>query len=152
MKRSYLRDGRAPLPYSKSTSKVMSANRAKNTQPELILRKALSREGISGYRLNWKKAPGRPDIAFPARRIAIFINGCFWHSCPYCHPSLPRSHTGFWKRKFENNRRRDKEKTTQLRREGWKVLTIWECRLKKDPRRAINRVRQVLETIEVRSE
>ena len=82
----------------------------------------------------------------------VIIGGLRVEEGQYACEVIPRSHTGFWKLKFDNNRRRDKEKTTQLRREGWKVLTIWECRLKKDPRRAINRVRQVLETIEVRSE
>jgi len=144
MEHFYIRDGRAPLPLKESTSRVMSANRAKDTQPELSLRRALWKEGIRGYRLNWKKAPGRPDIAFPARKIAIFVNGCFWHRCPYCQPSLPKSHRGFWKRKFENNMRRDKEKVLQLKRAGWKVLTIWECQLEKNLQQSVIRVKQLL--------
>ena len=151
MKRSYIRDGRAPLPLVESTSKVMSANKAKNTSPELRLRKALSSEGIRGYRLNWKNAPGRPDIAFPGKKIAVFVNGCFWHSCPYCRPSLPKSHRVFWKQKFENNKRRDKEKITQLGRDGWKVLTIWECKLKKNPQQAVSRVKQAISKAQTRS-
>lgn len=144
MKHFYIRDGRAPLPNKESTSRVMSANRAKDTQPELILRRALWKEGIKGYRLNWKKAPGRPDIAFPARKIAIFVNGCFWHRCPSCQPSLPKSHRGFWKQKFTNNVCRDKEKVLQLRRAGWKVLTLWECQIEKNPQRSVGRVKDLL--------
>lgn len=114
MKSTYLRDGRAPLPLKESTSRVMSANKGKNTKPELSLRRALRQTGIRGYRLNWKKAPGRPDIAFPGRKIAIFVNGCFWHRCPYCHPGFPKSHRSLWRRKFVDNKRRDKYKALQL--------------------------------------
>jgi len=144
MKRLYIRDGRSPLPEKESTSRVMSANRAKDTHPELSLRRALWNEGIKGYRINWNKAPGRPDIAFPARKIAIFVNGCFWHNCPYCHPSLPKSHRAFWKKKFRNNVRRDKEKILELERGGWKVLTIWECQLKKDLKQSVIRVKELM--------
>ena len=132
MKQFYIRDGRAPLPEKESTSKVMSANKAKNTRPEIALRRRLWKEGIRGYRLNWKKAPGRPDIAFPSRKVAVFVNGCYWHRCPYCHPSFPQTHKDFWEQKFSNNIRRDKQKIAQLEQMGWKVLTIWECELKRD--------------------
>ena len=67
----------------------MRANRARNTGPELRLRKALREAGLGGYRLNWKKAPGRPDIAYPGRKVAIFVHGCYWHHCPRCYPNLP---------------------------------------------------------------
>ena len=144
MKYFYKRDGRAPLPLRESTSRAMSANRAKGTQPELSLRRALWKEGIRGYRLNWKKAPGRPDIAFPARKIAVFVNGCFWHRCPHCQPSLPKSHRSFWNQKFRNNVRRDKDKTLQLKRAGWKVLIVWECKLKKNPQQAVIGVKKLL--------
>ena len=144
MRHFYIRDGRAPLPLRESTSRVMSANRARDTQPELSLRRALWNGGIKGYRLNWKKAPGRPDIAFPARKIAVFVNGCFWHRCPYCRPSLPKSHRGFWKRKFRSNLRRDKIKALQLKQAGWRVLTIWECRVEKNLQRSVNRIEELL--------
>jgi DNA mismatch endonuclease (patch repair protein) len=140
----FIRDGRAPLPLRESTSRVMSANRARGTQPELSLRRALWRAGIRGYRLNWEKAPGRPDIAFPSRKIAVFVNGCFWHSCPYCRPNLPKSHSTFWKQKFAKNVYRDKINILQLRRAGWKVLTIWECQLKKNMQRSVARVEEFL--------
>ena len=84
MPKKYIRDKRSPKPLSESTSKVMSANKAKNTKPEIALRKALWSEGYKGYRLNWKNVPGRPDIAYPGKKIAIFVNGCYWHRCPKC--------------------------------------------------------------------
>ncbi len=144
MKDEYLRDGRAPIPLKESTSKVMRANKAKNTTPEITLRRLLSIKGIKGYRLNWKKAIGRPDIAFPGRKIAIFINGCYWHRCPYCKPSFPKTHKAFWREKFTKNKLRDKEKISILRQNGWKVLTIWECQIKKRPIQSVLRVKKIL--------
>ena len=130
--KSYSRDKRSPKPLSESTSKVMSANKAKNTKPEILLRKALWEEGVRGYRLNWKKAPGRPDIAFPGKKIAIFINGCYWHRCPKCDLPLPKSNVQFWKDKFDKNIARDKKKNKELLDLGWHVLVFWECDIKTD--------------------
>lgn len=144
MKDEYLRDGRAPIPLKESTSKVMRANKAKNTTPELVMRRLLLSEGIRGYRLNWKKAPGSPDIAFPNKKIAIFINGCFWHRCPHCNPSFPKTNKAFWNQKFTKNILRDKEKISILRQNGWMVLTIWECQIKKHPTRCVARVSKLL--------
>ena len=75
----YVRDKRSPVPKSEAASRVMSANRGRDTGPELRLRRALWAAGRRGYRLHYKKAPGRPDIAYPSRKIAIFVHGCFWH-------------------------------------------------------------------------
>jgi DNA mismatch endonuclease (patch repair protein) len=128
---NYIRDGRAPIPKKEATSRVMSANRGVDTHPEMVLRRALFQEGLRGYRLHWKKAPGRPDIAFPGKKVAIFVNGCFWHRCPYCHPSFPRTNIDFWTEKFKKNRERDKRKRKELREDGWEVVVIWECQIKK---------------------
>jgi len=100
----------------------------------------LYNKGIKGYRLNWKKAPGRPDIAFVGKKIAIFVNGCYWHRCPYCKPSFPKTHRNFWEQKFSKNKIRDKEKISILRQNGWKVLTVWECQIKNHTDRSVNRV------------
>jgi DNA mismatch endonuclease, patch repair protein len=140
----YLRDGRAPLPDKESTSLVMRANRAKNTSPELTLRRELWKAGIKGYRLHWSKVPGRPDIVFSARRVAIFVNGCFWHRCPYCHHDLPKTHRAFWQEKFSKNIARDERNRQLLENDGWKVLTIWECEIKKDIRRLILNIKMSL--------
>ena len=143
--KEYIRDKRSPRPLKESTSKVMSANKAKNTKPERLVRKALWDNGVRGYRLNWKKAPGKPDIAFPGKKIAIFINGCFWHRCPKCDLSLPKSNIEFWKEKFERNIARDKRKNEELFDFGWKVLTLWECKLKEDLGRQILKVKELLD-------
>ena len=128
--KSYLRDGRAPIPNKEAISRVMSANKGKNTKPELILRKALWSKGIRGYRLHPKNIPGKPDIAFTKRKMGIFINGCFWHRCPHCTLPLPKSNTSFWENKFEKNQERDTRKIKQLKKLGWKAFTAWECQIK----------------------
>ena len=129
----YIRDGRAPIPESEVTSRIMSRIRGKDTKPELILRRALREVGIPGYRLHWKKAPGRPDIAYPGRKLAVFVHGCYWHRCPHCDPSMPKTHSDFWQKKFERNQERDARKVRELKEVGWDIIVAWECQLKKDP-------------------
>ena len=122
----------------------MSANKAKDTKPEIAFRKALWTEGIRGYRLNSKKAPDSPDIAFPGRKIAIFINRCYWHRCPKCGLPLPKTNTQFCKEKIERNISRDKKKNKELIGLGWKVLVFWECDLKNNFNSIINDIKGVL--------
>lgn len=126
----YVRDGRAPTPKSQRVSRAMSAIGAKNTKPELAVRRLLTTEGIRGYRLHWKRVGGRPDIAFPGKKVAVFVHGCFWHGCPYCKLKLPKTHREFWKKKIETNKARDARKVRELRRLGWRTVTVWACRLK----------------------
>lgn len=111
--------------------KSMKGNKRANTKPELLVRQRLRAAGLTGYRLQWAKAPGRPDIAFPGRKIAIFVNGCFWHRCPHCHPSVPKRNTAFWEAKFARNVERDRAAVAALEEAGWTVITIWECELKR---------------------
>ena len=126
----YIRDGRAPIPIKENTSRVMSANKGKDTKPEITLRKTLYVTGLRGYRLHWKKAPGSPDIAYPGKKIAIFVNGCFWHRCPHCNPSFPKTNIEFWNNKFQKNKERDMRKREILETNGWIVIVIWECQIK----------------------
>ena len=144
MVRHYLRDGRAPIPKDARTSAIMSRIRSKDTGPERIMRSALSAKKIKGYRLNWKKAPGRPDIAWPGRKVAVFVHGCFWHACPYCKRYAPKSNRTWWKNKLAANQARDLRKLKELRAEGWRVLAVWECRLKKNAAREAARVARIL--------
>ncbi|CAN5570772.1 very short patch repair endonuclease [soil metagenome] len=116
-----------PPPSSPAVRAVMQANRARDTVPERVLREALRAAGHPGYRLNWRRAPGRPDICWPGRRVAVFVHGCYWHHCPRCYPRLPRSNPEFWGRKFELNRERDARKRRQLEEAGWRVHEVWEC-------------------------
>lgn len=144
VKQSYLRDGRAPIPNNEVISRVMSANKGKNTKPEVLLRKHLWNEGVKGYRVNWRKAPGRPDICFPGKKVAIFIHGCFWHRCPSCNRPLPKTNTEFWQAKFEHNQERDSRKIAELEKNGWKVLVIWECQLKRNLSNCSRKIRELL--------
>jgi DNA mismatch endonuclease (patch repair protein) len=118
----------------------MSANRAKNSKPELRVRGVLAAKGIKGYKLNWGNLPGRPDIVFPEDRIAIFVNGCFWHRCPYCRPSVPKTNKKFWNNKFLANKKRDRRVRQRLTRNGWKVFVFWECQIKKDTQQLVDKV------------
>lgn len=136
MGKKYIRDGRAPIPKDEKTSEIMSKIKGKDTKPELLLRKALREVGRPGYRLQWKKAHGRLDIAYPGRKIAIFVHGCYWHRCPHCDLSIPKSNTEWWEKKFERNIRRDKEKEKALKDAGWKVYIFWECNIKDNPLKA----------------
>lgn len=110
----------------------MQGNKRKDTKPELLVRQRLREAGLTGYRLQWKKAPGRPDIAFPGRKVAIFVNGCFWHRCPHCHPSTPKRNVAFWQAKFRRNVERDAAAIHDLEAMGWQAITVWECELKRD--------------------
>lgn len=128
-KSEFLRDSRSPIPGNVNISRVMSANKAKNTKPEILIRKAIWQSGLRGYRIHPKIIPGKPDICFNKRKIAIFVNGCFWHRCPKCKLPLPKTHTEFWVNKFKKNVKRDKQKEITLRQLGWCVIKIWECEI-----------------------
>lgn len=121
---------RSPKPSSSTTTKVMKANKRSNTKPELLVRKRLREAGLTGYRLHWK-VPGSPDIAWPGKKVALFINGCFWHRCPHCNLPMPKSNVEYWTVKFDLNKERDERKIHELEEAGWKVHVIWECQLKK---------------------
>ncbi len=122
----------------------MRANRSRDTGPERRMRSALREAGLAGYRLDWRAAPGRPDIAYPGRMIAVFVHGCFWHRCPRCNPPNPRSHSEFWARKFQLNVERDARTRAALEAAGWLVLVTWECDIRQRLPDAVARVREAL--------
>lgn len=118
---------------SEAVHNVMVANKRKDTKPELIVRRMLREMGWPGYRCDWKKCAGHPDIAYPGRKLAIFTNGCFWHHHEGCkYATTPKTNVEFWEAKFARNRARDERVRRQLEDEGWHVIVIWECELKKD--------------------
>ena len=111
-------------------SRMMSGIRGKDTEPEIIVRKFLHAQGFR-FRLHRKDLPGRPDIVLPKYRVAILVQGCFWHGHEDCRLfRLPKSRTEFWKEKIEANRARDKKNLTLLGELGWRTLQIWECAMK----------------------
>lgn len=108
----------------------MAGIRSGNTKPELTIRKALHRLGLR-YTLHSKCVPGgKPDLAFPSRRAAIFVHGCFWHGHD-CHLfKMPSTRPEFWSTKITANRSRDIAVTEKLEKAGWRHLTIWECAIR----------------------
>jgi DNA mismatch endonuclease, patch repair protein len=119
---------RKPVPISPGRSRIMSAVRSTgNRTTEQALASLLRKHGLRGWRRHLP-LPGRPDFAWPKERVAVFVDGCFWHGCPRCYRA-PRHNARFWKEKVEANRRRDVRVARQLRRQGWSVLRVWECRV-----------------------
>jgi DNA mismatch endonuclease (patch repair protein) len=133
---------RAPPPSSGSVTAVMRANRARDTGPELALRRSLWALGARGYRLAPKNVPGRPDVTYAGDRLAIFVHGCFWHrhGCAKAGKDLPKSNRVYWKTKFQLNVERDDRKVRTLESRGWRVLTVWECEIERDPEATALRV------------
>ncbi|WP_429910803.1 very short patch repair endonuclease [Glycocaulis sp.] len=113
-------------------SEIMSRIRGKNTKPELRVRSCLHTAGLR-YVLHDKRLPGRPDIVFPSRRIAIFVHGCFWHGHEGCKKAkLPETRSDFWQAKIESNRERDTRNREMLEALGWQVRTVWQCSISDD--------------------
>ena len=111
-------------------SRMMAGIRSKDTQPEMIVRRGLHSRGFR-YRLHPKNTPGRPDMVLTRHRAVIMIHGCFWHMHQCAEFRWPKSRKSFWKAKLERNHARDEEVRKLLRNGGWRVLTIWECALRK---------------------
>ena len=116
---------------------LMSRVRGKNTSPELRVRKAAHALGLR-FRLHPPDLPGKPDLIFPSRHLAVFVNGCFWHRHPGC-PKASAPSSSFWAAKFSSNVRRDRRVEGELRSLGWKVVVIWECETKKSLKGIVSR-------------
>jgi DNA mismatch endonuclease (patch repair protein) len=124
-------------------SLVMSRIRGDgNKSTELALLGLLRYNGVSGWRRRWPLL-GKPDFVFPKQRLAVFVDGCFWHGCPR-HYRLPGSNVGFWKGKVEANRKRASVVNKDLRKKGWSVVRIWECALRERPGHCVSRIKRHL--------
>jgi DNA mismatch endonuclease, patch repair protein len=113
-----------PVPSSPVVSRVMRKMGRANTAPELALRRALTDAGLR-YRLHRRDLPGRPDICFGPARVAVFVDGCFWHGCPE-HCVMPKANRQFWADKLAANRVRDRAKDDALTGMGWLPVHVWE--------------------------
>ncbi|WAC05334.1 MAG: very short patch repair endonuclease [Methanoregula sp.] len=131
--------------YSKEIrSRVMSNIHSKNTLPELQLRKLLWSKGFRGYRIHNKNLPGKPDIIFSSKKVAIFIDGCFWHGCPDCYVK-PKSNKKYWLPKIQQNIERDLKNKKSLESMGWFVIRIWEHELKIDAQSVFKKISEYLQ-------
>lgn len=110
-------------------SRVMSRIRGYDTTPEKTVRSYLHRAGLR-FRLHVADLPGSPDIVLPGRKTVVFVHGCFWHRHSGCKKAYtPKSNVRFWTEKFKANIERDRRKSQELKRLGWRVLVVWECKL-----------------------
>ncbi len=124
-------------------SQVMSRIRGKgNKKTEMALLNLFKARGITGWR---RHVPifGKPDFAFRSARVAVFVDGCFWHGCP-THCKYPATNRVFWRKKLDANKERDRLVTRTLKDKGWTVVRIWECQLGNNPTRSVNKVRKAL--------
>jgi DNA mismatch endonuclease, patch repair protein len=135
---------------SKLRSRIMAAVKSKNTSPEKLMRKQLTRLGLR-YRLNRRNLPGCPDIVFPRSKLAIFCDGDFWHGRFW----KKRMESGefkvrrkFWINKIECNIRRDRKVNKELRAIGWRVVRIWETDIKKNGGKLAERIQSILENLD----
>lgn len=134
------------LNVAEATRKTMSANTSTDTKPEIALRTALWAAGLRGYRKNVKRLPGKPDVVFGRKKLAIFVNGCFWHACPHCGRFVyPKTNADYWHEKIARNQRRDAQVKEELSQLGYSVLTLWECEVKKQLPGCVQQVRMALE-------
>ena len=119
----------------------MSRIKSKDTKPEILVRSYLFSRGLR-FRKNDKRYPGSPDIVLPKYNTMVFVHGCFWHlheGCKYAR--IPKSNVEYWKKKLYRNKERDEHNQKELKEMGWKVITVWECELKK------GKVEQTLEDL-----
>ena len=108
----------------------MQQIRAKNTKPEMLVRKFLHANGFR-YSLHNKKLPGKPDIVLTKYKTIIFIHGCFWHGHTNCkYFAVPKTRTKWWLNKINTNKANDEKAVKELKKDGWKVIVVWECALK----------------------
>ena len=127
-----------PIPADENISEQMRRMPTKNTDPEIKVRKSLYAKGLR-YRLHRKDLPGKPDIALGPAKVAVFVDGCYWHNCPE-HGTLPKNNRKWWEEKFRKNRERDLRNDTKLIEMGWLPVHIWEH---EDPNEAAARIKDL---------
>jgi DNA mismatch endonuclease, patch repair protein len=129
-------------------SRTMAAIRSKgNRSTEWRLRPYLIQAGLRGWKVQAINLPGKPDFIFLKERVAIFVDGCFWHGCPSCF-RMPHSNKRYWQDKISKNMKRDKRNLRKLRALNWKVIRLREHQLKESPSDCINRIRTIIYGLE----
>lgn len=131
-----------PPASSSAVRAAMQANRRVDTTPEVRLRSGLHRTGLrfrKDFKIQLPDYSCRPDIVFTRSRVAVFVDGCFWHGCPE-HYTAPETNADYWTAKLERNQARDKRDTMRLEDAGWTVIRIWECEVKEELPRLISEI------------
>ena len=128
-------------------SEIMSHIKSKDTSIELMVRRRLFAMGYR-YRVNYKGLPGKPDIVFTKKKIAIFIHGCYWHGhgCGSRYAHTSQSNKAYWGPKIQRTQLRDQEHIAELEANGWKVIVLWECQLERNFEKMINSLISILAT------
>lgn len=124
-------------------SEIMRKIGGKDTSPEMSLRHALWKAGNRGWRLHFRKLPGKPDIVFPRAKLVVFVDGCFWHGCPQCY-RRPNSSNNYWDSKLSKNIDRDTANTMKLVADGWCVLRLWEHEIVSDVAACVSTISKFL--------
>jgi len=125
-------------------SEVMSKILSSDTGPERRVRKILTQLGYR-YRLNVKGLPGKPDIVLRKYNAVVFVHGCFWHLHSKCRDgTIPKTRRAYWEKKLLKNKERDAKNIQALKKQGWKVLRLWECEIEKHPEKAMEKIVQLL--------
>lgn len=117
----------------------MSRIRSRDTKIEMRLRKSLWASGVRGYRVHPKTVEGKPDIVWAGKRVAVFVDGCFWHGCATCFVA-PTSNTDYWLPKIARNKERDAQVSSSLEGKGWMVVRLWEHEIERDIDGSVSRV------------
>jgi DNA mismatch endonuclease (patch repair protein) len=133
-----LTDTRTPA----DRQRIMRAVRRRDTTPEILLRRALFAAGVRGWRCDYRRAPGRPDLAWPALRVAVFVDGAFWHGHPSRH--RPGRSGRYWDDKIAANMTRDRRVDSELRSRGWTVVRVWDFEVQKQRAKSVEAVADVL--------
>jgi len=127
-------------------SRMMSSIRARDTKPEMLVRRYLHALGFR-YRLSPREVPGRPDLLLPKYRAAIFVHGCFWHGHEKCRfATIPSTRTEFWQEKISANKARDAAVVDKLHEMGWRVGVVWECALRSKRQEALTRLAEFIDS------
>lgn len=141
---------------SEVRSRMMSSIRAKDTKPELLVRRYLHRRGFR-YRLHPRDLPGKPDLVLPKWKAVVLVHGCFWHGHEGCrYFRLPATRPHFWASKIRCNVERDERTKVALHHQDWRVIVVWECALRDNPEKAlqelVHHVRSQSGLVEIASE
>lgn len=140
--------GRAdPLSPAERSARMSKVRSKSNRSTEVRVAACLAANGIRGWERNAKRVVGCPDFCFADSRVALFVDGCFWHGCPTCDRRMPRARRAFWHAKIAANQRRDRRVARRLRAEGYRVVRVWEHALRKDA--WLGRVRRAIQAGEV---